>query len=38
MDTTTTTPDTTAVAIASPVPQVPPLVLEQVLIGGDLAQ
>src|SRR6266850_3842791 len=37
MDTTTTTHDTTAVAIASPVPQVPPEVLEQVLIGGDLS-
>jgi hypothetical protein len=30
--------ETTAVAIASPTPQVPPEVLEQVLIGGDLAQ
>ena len=38
MDTTTTTHDTTAVAIASPVPPVSPEVLEQVLIGGDLAQ
>jgi hypothetical protein len=35
---TTTTHDTTAVAIASPTPQVSPEVLEQVLIGGDLAQ
>jgi hypothetical protein len=32
----TTTHDTTAVAIASPTPQVPPEVLKQVLIGGDL--
>ncbi len=38
MDTTTTTHDTTAVAIANLTPQVPPEVLEQVLIGGDLAQ
>src|SRR6266478_7742389 len=35
---TTTPQDTTAVALASPTPQVPPEVLEQVLIGGDLAQ
>jgi hypothetical protein len=37
MDTTTTTHDTPAVVVASPAPQVPPEVLEQVLIGGDLA-
>jgi hypothetical protein len=37
VDTTTTTHDTTAMAIASPTPQVPPEVLEQVLIGGDLS-
>jgi hypothetical protein len=37
METTTTTHDTTAVAIASPTPQVPPEVLEQVLSGGALA-
>src|SRR6266478_5049057 len=35
---TTTPQDTTAVALANPTPQVPPEVLEQVLIGGDLAQ
>jgi hypothetical protein len=35
---TTTPQETTAVAIANPTPQVPPEVLEQVLIGGDLAQ
>ncbi len=33
---TTTPQDTTAVAIATPTPQVSPEVLEQVLIGGDL--
>jgi hypothetical protein len=38
MDTSTTPQEITAVAIASPVPSVPPEVLEQVLIGGDLAQ
>src|SRR6266850_8500630 len=37
MDTTTTTHDTTAVAIATPTPQVSPEILEQVLIGGDLS-
>jgi|SRR5882724_3399207 len=35
---TTTPQETTAVALANPTPQVPPEVLEQVLIGGDLAQ
>jgi hypothetical protein len=35
---TTTTPDTPAVALATPVPTIAPEVLEQVLIGGDLAQ
>jgi hypothetical protein len=35
---TTTPQETTAVVVASPVPTVPPEVLEQVLIGGDLAQ
>ena len=34
----TTNPNLPAVALASPTPQVPPEVLEQVLIGGDLAQ
>jgi hypothetical protein len=37
MDTTTTPQETTAVAVASSVPPVPPEVLEQVLIGGDLS-
>src|SRR5437016_2357962 len=37
METTTTDHDTTAVALATPVPPVPPEVLEQVLIGGDLS-
>jgi hypothetical protein len=34
---TTTQQETTAVAIVSPTPQIPPEVLEQVLIGGDLS-
>jgi len=34
----TTNPHLPAVAIASPTPQVPPEILEQVLIGGDLSQ
>jgi hypothetical protein len=38
METTTTDHSTTGVAIASPAPQVSPAILEQVLIGGDLAQ
>jgi hypothetical protein len=38
MDTTTTDHDTTAVALATPTPPIPPEVLERVLIGGDLAQ
>jgi len=37
MVTTTLTPDTTAMAVASPVPPVSPEILEQVLIGGDLS-
>ena len=35
---TTTPQETTAVVVATPTPQIPPEVLEQVLIGGDLAQ
>jgi hypothetical protein len=35
---TTTPQETTAVALATPVPTIAPEVLEQVLIGGDLAQ
>jgi hypothetical protein len=35
---TTTQQETTAVVVATPTPQIPPEVLEQVLIGGDLAQ
>jgi len=38
METTTTDHDTTAVAIATPAPHVSAEILEQVLIGGDLAQ
>src|SRR6267142_2087335 len=38
METTTTDHDTTAVAIATPTPHVSAEILEQVLIGGDLAQ
>ena len=34
---TTTTPDLPAVIPASPIPQVSPEILEQVLIGGDLS-
>jgi hypothetical protein len=37
MDTTTTTHDTTAVAVVIPAPQVSAEIMEQVLIGGDLA-
>jgi hypothetical protein len=37
MDTITTPQETTAVAVASPVPPVSPEILEQVLIGGDLS-
>jgi hypothetical protein len=37
MDTTTTTHDTTAVALASPTLQVPPEVLESVAVSGDLS-
>jgi hypothetical protein len=35
---TTTQQETTAVVVATPTPQIPPEVLEQVLIGGDLSQ
>ena len=35
---TTTPQEMTAVALATPVPTIAPEVLEQVLIGGDLAQ
>jgi hypothetical protein len=37
MDIPTMPQETTAVAVASPVPPVSPEVLEQVLIGGDLS-